>query len=498
MVKRWMAHILFLLFVTGIECIPRKFPSDFKFGVGTSAYQIEGAWTEDHKSESIWEHYIHSNPKVIADGSNADVACDSYHKYEEDVEMLKNLGVDHYRFSISWPRILPNGTANHVNQNGVQYYRNLIKLLKKNKIEPMVTLYHWDLPQVLQEQGGFASEKLVKWFTDYARLCFKLFGKDVKTWITFNEPKQICLFGYGLGVFAPALNKSGELDYLCAYNLLKAHAEAWHIYNNEFRPHQKGRISMVVEFSWHEPLLPDVPAFEEAAISNLEFMAGIYVNPLYRGDWPEIVKAKVAHNSRKEGKDRSRLPEFSTEEINQIKGTCDFLAVNFYTSFLVYPSVTPQPEMYSARDAGVSSYQPWYWEEAKSVWLKVTPWGFKRLLKYLKDTYDNPEIIITENGISDGGELDDDLRISYMQQHLNAILEAIWEYGVNVSGYTVWSLMDSFEWLDGYQSRFGLYHVDFSDPRRQRTMKASARYYKDIIKNRSLDKTSGYLTCSLE
>nr|CAH7741391.1 unnamed protein product [Callosobruchus chinensis] len=154
--------------------------------------------------------------------------------------MIKALGVDYYRFSLSWPRVLPKGTTDYVNQKGVEYYRKLIKGLRKNNIEAMVTLFHWDLPQALQDQGGFLSEKIIKWFTDYARLCFELFGDDVKTWITFNEPKQTCLMGYGLALFPPNINGSGIADYNCTYYLLKAHAEAWHIYDKEFREKQKG------------------------------------------------------------------------------------------------------------------------------------------------------------------------------------------------------------------------------------------------------------------
>ncbi|CAH1953400.1 unnamed protein product [Acanthoscelides obtectus] len=258
-----------------------------------------------------------------------------------------------------------------------------------------------------------------------------------------------------------------------------------------------GRIAIVISYKWYEPLLPNVPAFEEAANTNMEFESGMYGHPLYKGDWPEIVKAKVSYNSKKEGRQQSRLPELSPEEIERIKGTNDFLGLNYYVSALVYPAATPQPAGFM-RDLGVDTYQPWYWEQGKTSFIKVTPWGFKKLLKYLKDAYDNPEIIIIENGFNDDGQLDDVKRISYIERHLSAILEAREDFGVNVSGYSVWSFMDVFEWNFGYGNRFGLYHVDFADPKRPRTMKKSARYYRDVIKTRSLDKTSDYPTCFLE
>nr|CAH7741390.1 unnamed protein product [Callosobruchus chinensis] len=347
----------------------------------------------------------------------------------------------------------------------------------------MVTLFHWDLPQALQDQGGFLSEKIIKWFTDYARLCFELFGDDVKTWITFNEPKQTCLMGYGLALFPPNINGSGIADYNCTYYLLKAHAEAWHIYDKEFREKQKGRISIVVDYSWWEPLITNNTAFTDAADAGIQFMSGLYANPVYLGDWPTIVKKRVAELSKKEGEKKSRLPEFTKEEIVRIRGTYDFFGVNYYTSVLALPNLIPLPRGI-LNDRGCLQIQPPDWEGGKSIWLKVTPWGLKKLLKYLKDTYNNPEIIITENGYSDTGELEDDKRISYIKQHLNVILEARDEFGVNVSAYTVWSLMDNFEWVDGYQSCFGLYHVDFSDPKRKRTIKKSALYYRDVIKSR--------------
>lgn len=184
----------------------------------------------------------HTRPDKIADGSNADIACNSYHKTDEDIALLKNLGVDHYKISLSWARILPTGFPNQINKAGVDYYNQLIDKLLRNGITPLVTLFHWDLPQPLQELGGFTNSFIITWFKDFAKLAFEKFGDRVKFWTTFNEPKQICNFGYGSGRFAPGIESSGIGDYICTHNLLKAHAEVYHLYDIAFRPTQKGKL----------------------------------------------------------------------------------------------------------------------------------------------------------------------------------------------------------------------------------------------------------------
>lgn len=219
----------------------RKFPDYFKFGASNAAPQIEGAYLTDGKTETIWDHFAHTRPDKIADHSNLDVAADSYHKYKEDVAALKAVGVDSYRISFAWARILPTGYVNEINPAGVQYYKNLIKELKDNNIEPMVTLYHWDLPQVLEDKlGGWLNESVSDLFVEYARLCFKLFGDDVKWWVTINEPKQICMGGYEGAGLAPGVLSLGIGGYVCAKNILLAHAKAYHMYDKEFRSKQQG------------------------------------------------------------------------------------------------------------------------------------------------------------------------------------------------------------------------------------------------------------------
>lgn len=224
----------------------RKFPATFKFGAANAAPQIEGAYLTDGKSMSIWDHFAHTKPNMIFDHSNLDVAADSYHKFREDIAALKAVGMQMYRLSIAWSRILPTGYPNKINEAGVQYYKTLIKELKANNIEPLVTLYHWDLPQVLEQKfGGWLNETVAQLFADYARICFKLFGDDVKWWVTINEPKQVCLAGYDLGSFAPGRVSHGVGGYICAKNNLLAHAKAYHIYDKEFRKTQGGKYLFI-------------------------------------------------------------------------------------------------------------------------------------------------------------------------------------------------------------------------------------------------------------
>lgn len=234
-----------------------SFPEDFLFGVATAAYQIEGAWNEDGKGENIWDTLTHDHPEYIQDNSTGDIACDSYHKVEEDIALIKNLGVDFYRFSLSWSRILPKGYSYKVNKAGIAYYNKLIDGLIENGIEPMVTLYHWDLPKDFQDLGGWPNELIADYFEDYAKVAFDYFGDRVKYWITFNEPYNVCYQGYGDTKKAPALNMTGFADYLCTHTVLKAHARVYHLYNDTYKPTQKGsrnklmRIIIVLIGNWY-------------------------------------------------------------------------------------------------------------------------------------------------------------------------------------------------------------------------------------------------------
>ncbi|KAL0901709.1 hypothetical protein ABMA27_006894 [Loxostege sticticalis] len=465
------------------------FPKDFVFGVSTAAVQIEGAWNIDGKSESIWDHLIHNNKSFVKDGSNADVAADSYHLYKRDAEMVQELGVDIYRFSISWPRILPTGLTNQINPLGIQYYSNLIDELLKRDIIPMVTIYHWDLPQKLQDIGGWTNAHIVDYYTDYANILFKNFGSRVKYWVTFNEPMQTCLEGYGGTYRAPALNRHGIAEYLCTHNLLKAHASVFHLFNETYRPVFGGQIGMSIDSNWAEPKT-NSPRDREAAELYLKTHMGWYAHPVYSSEGnypPELIKL-VDEKSRQQNYTRSRLPKFSPEEVAYIRGTADFFGLNHYTTYLLSMADSEVGAIPShENDVGIVRVQDPKWpSKSSSSWLKVVPFGFRRLLKYITKTYNNVPIIVTENGYADFSGVDDSARVSYYSHYLNALLHAIHEDRSNVKGYFAWSLMDNFEWDDGYVSRFGLYLVDFKSPNKTRTAKHSAKLYSSVVSTRRL------------
>ncbi|KAF2890016.1 hypothetical protein ILUMI_16157, partial [Ignelater luminosus] len=226
---------------------PNKFPEDFLFGTATASCQIEGAWNLSGKGENMWDRFTYNNPELILDKSNGDFACDSYHKNKEDVALMKKMGVQFYRFSLSWSRILSTGFAYKINPDGIRYYNDLINLLIKNDIILLVTLFHWDTPQPLEDLGGFTNALMVDWFEDYARVVFENFGDRVKLWLTFNEPKQTCLQSYDQNRKAPGYNSSGIGGYLCAHNLIEAHVRVYHLYDTEFRSKQNGKISVTID-----------------------------------------------------------------------------------------------------------------------------------------------------------------------------------------------------------------------------------------------------------
>ncbi|KAH1007438.1 hypothetical protein HUJ04_004669 [Dendroctonus ponderosae] len=432
------------------EITDRRFPESFKFGVASAAYQIEGAWDEDGKGENMWDRFLHDNASRTTDGKNADIACDSYHKWREDVRLLTELGVSIYRFSISWSRILPDGTTNKINQAGVDYYLNLLQELEANNIEPLVTLYHWDLPQHLSELGGWLNPQIADYFGEYARLAFSLFGEHVKRWTTVNEPKSTCLLGYGNTYNAPGINLIADGVYQCAKIQLLAHAKAWHIYDEEFRPTQQGKVSLVLDTPWNEPA-SDSELDQEAAEREMEFGFGWFAHPVYLGDWPEVMKVRVANRSKLEGLGFSRLPELTEEEIDYIKGTFDYFGLNIYTGLLV--SYLPDDDIGTPNywsDKGNHLYSDASWPESSTDWLRYVPFSIRKLVNYINDRYNPGEIFVTENGWADTGEIDDQDRVRYYRGYLSNLLEAILDDGVNVVGYTAWSLLDNFEWASGY------------------------------------------------
>ncbi|KAJ8924093.1 hypothetical protein NQ315_006875 [Exocentrus adspersus] len=466
------------------------FPASFLFGTATAAYQIEGAWNESGKSVSRWDHITHTS-SIVVDGSNGDVACDSYHKYKEDIEMLKQLGVDFYRFSIAWTRIIPSGFANDINQAGVDYYNNLIDGLLEAGIEPWVTMYHWDIPQVLNYIGDFSNPYTIDYVVDYADVLFSLFGDRVKTWITFNEPLSFCahfpLSSAAFGVHLPA----GISEYLCSHNIVIAHAKIYRLYQLKYKWEQNGRISIALNTEYAEPAT-DSPADIEASNRKLLYDLGWYAYPLVHGDYPRVMIDTIRNLSAIQGFPFSRLPMFTLNEKVIIRGAYDFFALNHYTSSLTADasSVIGSPSFLN--DDLVEQFKDPAWGNSSASWLTVYPEGLRKLLVHIKETYNDPEIAITENGFADEpGVLNDVGRVSYYQSYLSEVLKAMLEDGVKVTAYTAWSLMDNFEWYNGYTVRFGLYYVDFDSPDRTRTAKESAGYYRNVIQTRCLTENCG-------
>ncbi|XP_072935471.1 myrosinase 1-like isoform X2 [Epargyreus clarus] len=446
----------------------------------------------DGKGLSIWDVATHMEPSPIIDASTGDVAADSYHLYKRDVEMMKELGLHFYRFSVSWTRILPNGFSNQINQAGLDYYNRLIDEMLKNNIMPFLTIYHWDLPHKLQQLGGWANPNIVDWFTNYAKVLFDNFGDRVKMWITINEPKQICYEGYGSTSKAPMLNYTGVAEYLCSKNVLLAHANVYKLYDEKYRETQNGSIGISISCTWMHPV-SDSYDDHQAALDARQFDWGQYAHPIFSkdGDYPKELKLNIGLKSAEQGYRKSRLPLLSTKEVALIHGSSDFFGVNTYTTKLAYrdPSVDgmyPIPSYMD--DMSAILIKDDSWPQAQSTWLQEVPWGFYNLLIDIKRRYNNPKVYITENGWSTSGGLVDEDRVRYYRNYLNALLDAV-ENGCNIKGYTAWSLMDNFEWMRGYTERFGLYEVDFSSPQRTRTPRMSALVYKEIIRTNTLDPT---------
>ncbi|XP_061711095.1 myrosinase 1-like [Cydia pomonella] len=468
------------------------FPDGFMFGVATAAYQIEGAWNEDGKGESMWDTFLHSHPYYTPDHSNGDVAADSYHKYMDDIAIVKELGVEYYRLSISWPRLLPNGTDNNISKSAVRYYRKVIKELINANIIPVVTLFHWDMPTPFMDLGGWANPQIVNYFRDYARVAFNLFGDVVKIWTTMNEPHQHCYNGYGGDYFAPAIKSHGVGEYLCIHYMLLAHAAAYHLYDEEFRPTQKGKIGITLDAFWAKPKNSSNPDDIEAAERYLQMHLGTFAHPIFskQGDYPEFVRNRVDTLSLHQGYTRSRLPYFTPEEVISLRGSSDFFGLNHYTTFLMSSSNSEEswavPSM--DYDTGVKLDQDPKWLKPGSDWFSVYPPGFRKLINWITNKYGKEiPIIITENGLSDFGGINDYARVDYYNEYLAQMLQAMYVDGCNIQGYFAWTLMDDFEWKDGYTSKFGLYHVDFNSTKRTRTPKLSAINYREIVRTKKIN-----------
>ncbi|XP_023251850.1 beta-klotho [Seriola lalandi dorsalis] len=428
------------------------FPSGFLWGSGTSAFQTEGAWDQEGKGTSVWDHYTHSSVSGNSATETANVASDSYTHWEEDVKALELLGVRSYSFSLSWPRLFPDGNArSEPNTAAVEHYSCLIERLLQKKIEPIVTLHHWDLPQVLQERyGGWKNNTLVGLFEEYAAFCFHTFGSRVRYWLTMHNPYLVAVHGYGTGIHAPgeAGGPSGSL--IVAHNLIRAHAKAWHTYNAHYRPTQKGKVSIVLGSHWVEPQRGQATAANVALCQqSIEAVLGWFANPIFGdGDYP--VSLKIKHGAL--------LPTFSPEEKLWVRKTADFFALSFGPNNL---------------RLGRNLVQ--YGQT-------VTP-DLRRILSWIKLEYGDPRVLVAEGGwFSEASVgIEDTVAIYLMKSFINQVLQAIKFDGVQVFGYSAWSLVDGFEWNYGYTVRRGLFYIDFSQPNRTRTPKTSAQYYQRVV-----------------
>lgn len=441
-----------------------KFPDDFVWGTATAAYQIEGAANEDGRGESIWDRFSHI-PGNVWNNQNGDVACDHYHRYKEDVQILKEMGVKGYRFSISWPRVIPDGTGK-INQKGVDFYNNLIDELLRQGIQPFVTLYHWDLPQALQDRGGWTNRDTTDYFAEYAQQMFKQYGDRVKHWITHNEPWCTSFLGHAIGVHAPGL-KDFSAALLAAHNVLLSHGKAVEVFR---QMGLDGKIGITLNLTPSYPASNSADDLQAATISD-GFSNRWFLDPVFKGQYPDDM-VKVFGTFAK-------IPEIQESDMKLISSNIDFLGINYYSRSLVKHNPDAQFGVETLKPEG--QYTDMDWE--------VYPQGLYDLLLRIKKDYGDIDLYITENGaafkdVVENDQIDDIDRLNYLKKHFEKAAEAIRD-GVKLKGYFVWSLMDNFEWAFGYSKRFGLIYVDYETQRR--LWKKSALWYKDVIANNSVD-----------
>ena len=449
-----------------------ELPRGFELGVATAAYQIEGAVNEGGRGPSIWDTFSHT-PGWIVGGDNGDIACDHYHRYAEDVRLMGDLGVDSYRFSVAWPRIQPQGMG-AVNPEGLAFYDRLVDALLEKGIAPAVTLYHWDLPQALEDGGGWRNRDTAQRFAEYAALVHDHLGDRVRRWITLNEPWCSSFLGYANGRHAPGAHE-GEGALAAAHHLLLGHGLAVAALRAGAQEGQQVGITLNLQpVSAATSSAQDVAASERALLgANL-----LFTDPVLEGKYPALA-----------GPTYASLTDFGylhDGDLATIAAPLDFLGVNYYFPSRVRaaPYVQDDPALRTADDLGAEDViSPG--EELTAMGWPVEPAGLTRLLEWLRDTYPTlPPIYITENGracddvVTPGGQVDDPDRVRYLDSHLRAVADAIGA-GVDVRGYYCWSLMDNFEWAEGYARRFGLVHVDYAT--QQRTPKASFGWFRALI-----------------
>ncbi len=441
------------------------FPKGFFWGTATAAYQIEGAWNEDGKGESIWDRFAHTAGK-IKNGDTGDVACDSYHRWREDIALMRAMDLNSYRFSVSWPRIQPSGTGG-LNAKGIDYYSRLVDALLEARIRPFVTLYHWDLPQSLEDAGGWTNRDIVSRFADYVQVAARALGDRVSDWMLFNEPAAFVDLGYLEGTHAPG--RKSLLDFLRATHVVNLAQGAGFRALKTAQPN--GRVGTAFSMSWCEPASDseaDKLASERAhAIVNTWFL-----DPALRGSYPEALTFFP-----------ERVMGIRSGDMEKMRAPLDFIGINLYyrtiasaTSALerlTHPQEWLFPVKMEFATAGPKTDMGW------EVW----PQALYDMVTRITRDYNRPAIEITESGCAyndapdASGEIHDDRRITYHREYLSALARAMAE-GADVRGYHAWSLMDNFEWAEGYSQRFGFSYVDFKT--QKRTVKDSGKWYAKV------------------
>lgn len=433
------------------------FPKEFVWGAATSSYQIEGNVSADGKGVSVWDTFSKQSG-VVSNNENGDVACDHYKRFKDDVKIMKEIGLSAYRFSISWTRVLPKGTG-IVNQKGLQFYSDLVDELLENGITPYVTLFHWDYPEKLMQRGGWLNRECVEWFEEYTRVIVECLSDRVEHWITINEPQCFVKLGYEEGIHAPGMRVGKRYVFEVAHNMLLAHGKA---------------VQTIRKYAKKKPMVGFAPALNyvmpdsgcpEAMEKAKEKMFGCHkwdgiwstswwTEPIYNGRYPEDGLKEYAE----------WLPEYTQEDMKLINQPLDFFGVNYY---------------HAARYSGKLALG---YAETAVEW-PIEPEGFYYMTKFLYEKYGVP-LLITENGMAnmdwvlEDGCIHDVQRIDYVSRHLKNMHKAICE-GVEILGYMYWSLMDNFEWQNGYRKRFGLVYVNYET--QERILKDSAYWYKKII-----------------
>lgn len=454
-----------------------RFPEGFWWGSATSAVQIEGAADEDGKGMNVWDYWYQKEPNRFFNGIGSQVTSDFYHRYKEDIKLMKELGHNSFRFSISWSRLIPGGTGK-VNEKAVEFYNNVINELLENGIEPFATLFHFDMPIEMQNIGGFENRKVVEYFAEYAKTCFELFGDRVKRWITFNEPIVPVLGGYLYNFHYPDIvdfKRAVQFGYGTVLASARAIEEFKKLKIND------AKIGIVLNLSPVYPRSNHPADLKAAELADL-FHNRSFLDPSVKGEYPkELVEVLKAYN---------HLPEYKEEDLELIKdNTVQYLGVNYY-----------QPLRVKAKENMPNPYgvftPNWFYDEYIMPGRRMNPYrgweiyekGIYDLLKRIKDEYGNIECFISENGMGVEGEerfikdgiIQDDYRIEFIKEHLKWVHKAI-EEGCNVKGYHVWTFMDNWSWLNAYKNRYGLVAIDLKT--QKRTIKKSGYWFKEVAEN---------------